>query len=368
MENNELLYRIAITLVQWTGHVSGKKMIAYCGGVKEVFEANKAKLLKIPGISLRQVEALKEPWVFDRAREELRIIRDNGIEPIFFLDKAYPARLLNCADSPMMLYFRGAVDFNTARVLAVVGTRRATEYGKLQCRRIIEELAPFHPLIVSGVAYGIDTVAHKSAVEFGLPTIGVFGHGLDRIYPASNTSLVQKMKYNGGELTEFMSMTIPDRENFPKRNRIIAGLCDAIVVVEAAREGGALITARLASGYNRDVFAIPGRIDDEYSRGCNQLIHNGSGKILLHGHDIAGALGWKISGEQQPPPQITLFPELSTDEQTLVEILRAHAPCSIDKLTIESGLPAGKVLASLLNLEFAGVVRMLPGKMYSLYR
>lgn len=362
---DELLYKIALTLIPGVGSVNGKNLVAYCGGVSAVFTEKKRVLLKIPGIGEQTVHSIINHNVFARAEEELLFIEKNNISPLFFLDKEYPFRLKQCNDSPLLLYYKGNVDLNAQKIVAVVGTRNATEYGRDMCRKIVEGLVQHDALIVSGLAYGIDTYSHKAALEFKLGTIGVLGHGLDRVYPHANKSLAEKMTLNGGLLSEYLSKTNPDRENFPMRNRIIAGMSDAIVVVEAAESGGALITADIANSYNRDVFAVPGRLGDPFSAGCNKLIKINKAALIQSAGDIAYLLGWNETKKVKQPQQAKLFTELSKEEELIVEALK-KGDLEIDSLLSETAISPPRAASILLNLEFAGIIRCLPGKVYRL--
>ena len=281
-----LLYQIGLTLLPGVGDVLGKKLVAYCGGVEEVFRQSRKSLEKIPGIGVKLVDSIVNQKVLFRAEEEIRFIEKYNITPLFYLDKKYPARLKNCDDGPIMLFFKGNADMNVARVVSMVGTRKATDYGKSVCEKIIEDLKAYGILVISGLAYGIDTCAHRAALEQNLMTVAVLGHGLDMIYPYLNRHLAEKMVDQGGLLTEFMSKTKPDRENFPRRNRIIAGLADATIVIEAAKTGGALITAEIANSYSRDVFSVPGRIGDPWSEGCNSLIKTNKAALVQRAADV----------------------------------------------------------------------------------
>lgn len=255
--SDELLYRIALTLQPEIGDIGGKKLIAYCGGVEAVFREKKQHLLKIPGVRLKAIESLKNHSSLHRAEEEIKFLERYQISPLFFLDEAYPNRLKHCNDSPMMLYLKGDVDLNNKRVVSIVGTRHATEYGKSVVSQLVRDLREMSVLIVSGLAYGIDSLAHRACLEYQVPTVGVLAHGLDQIYPKVHRSIAEKMLKNGGLLTEFVSFTKMEPAYFPRRNRIVAGMADAVVVIESAVKGGALITADIAFSYNRDVMAFP---------------------------------------------------------------------------------------------------------------
>ena len=363
---DDLIYKIALTLIPGVGSVNGKSLVAYCGGVRAVFLEKKRALLKIPGIGEQTVNAITNHNVFDRAEEEIRFICYKNITPLFYLEKDYPVRLKQCHDSPLMLYYKGTADLNVPKVVAMVGTRNATEYGRDMCRKIIEGLVEQNVLIISGLAYGIDTWSHKAALENKLETVGILGHGLDRVYPYANRSLAEKMLESGGLLSEYMSSTLPDRENFPMRNRIIAGMSDAVVVVEAAETGGALITAEIANSYNRDVFAIPGRIGDLHSEGCNKLIKINKAALLQSAKDIIYLMNWNDVKGNKKSMQRQLFINLTGDEELIVEILKEKGDLDIDTLLIESAMMPAKAASVLLNMEFEGIIRCLPGKVYRL--
>jgi len=319
--------------------------------------------MKIPGIGQSTVNSIISQKVLERAEQEMEFIEKFGIKPLYFLDKDYPSRLKHCIDSPILLYFLGNADLNAEHIVSVVGTRRASEYGKEYCDKIIEGLSDINVLVVSGLAYGIDTQAHKAALQNNLQTVGVLGHGLDRIYPYANKSLAEKMMDNGGLLTDFISKTNPDRENFPKRNRIVAGLCDALIVVETAMKGGALITANIANSYNRDVFAVPGKLGDKFSEGCNFLIKTNKAALIQSADDIKYIMQWDLV-DRKAPKQRKLLIEFSPEEEKVVNVIKNSKEVSIDYIVSQSGLSNSKVASALLNLEFEGVVKSLPGKMY----
>lgn len=304
-----------------------------------------------------------------RAEQEMEFIERNGIDVIFYTDKRYPKRLKSCNDSPILLFGKGNMELNLPHVVSIVGTRNATEYGKDICRELIEELEQYGVLVVSGLAYGIDVAAHKESVRLNMPTIGVLGHGLDRLYPAQHRSVADKMMHNGGLLTEFPSGTRPDRENFPQRNRIVAGMADATIVVEAGIKGGALITAEIANSYNRDVFAFPGRINDPYSEGCNFLIRHNKAALLTNVADLAYALGWEKpeNGVDVSKQQLALPIDLSEPERLIFDTLVQNGNLlGIDDLTIKTNMPMSQLAMNLLNMEMQGYIRSLPGKTYSI--
>jgi DNA processing protein len=359
---------IALTMLPGIGDVSGKKLVACCGGLEAVFKESRKELLLKHTMGENLIHRLLDGRneALRRAEKEIRFIQKYRIKPLFFLNKDYPYRLANCHDAPLMLYYKGSVDVNKPRVVSVVGTRNATDYGREVCTRIIEGLQESGVLVVSGLAFGIDSCAHKCALQYNIPTVGVLGHGLDRIYPLQNKTLAEKMILNGGLITDFPSETMPDRENFPKRNRIIAGLCDALVVVEAASSGGALITADIANSYNRDVFAVPGRLQDEYSKGCNTFIKTNRAALVESADDIRYIMGWDVVTPKKKVMQREMFQDYSTDEKIIVDLLHTQSDVGIDILVSDSGLKSSIVAKVLLSLELRGVIRCLPGKRYQL--
>lgn len=362
--NNDLVYQIALTLVSGIGDVFGKKLIEFCGSAEAVFCEKKQLLKKIPGIGDVISQSINNHNCLDRAKQELDFIEKNNIQPIFYKDNDYPQRLKECYDAPVLLYFKGETNLNQKQILAVVGTRKPSDYGKMICESIVREMDDV--LIVSGLAYGIDAIAHSTAIDNGLNTVGVLGHGLDIIYPASNRKLAEKMLHQGGILTDFISKTVPDKENFPQRNRIVAGLADAVLVIESGKRGGSLITANLANGYNRDVFAIPGKVNDLKSEGCNYLIRNNKAALVENAQQIKELMFWEEASKNTKPIQRKLFVNLTPNEELLLQILEDNGDCSIDFLINNSKLTPSNTSATLLNLEFEGIVKSLPGKMYRL--
>ncbi|MBE0648436.1 MAG: DNA-protecting protein DprA [Bacteroidales bacterium] len=360
-----LLYQIALCLVPGIGNVLGKKLVTMCGSAEAVFREPKRILQKVKGVGEVLSRAVGNKEIFKRAEQEIAFISRFNIAPLFFLDPMYPLRLTHCSDAPLMIFFKGNADLNSEKVVGVVGTRSATSYGKRICRELVDGLVHHHPLIVSGLAYGIDSCAHRSALDASLKTVAVLGHGLDRIYPYSNSALAEQLLSCGGLVTEFLSGTNPDRENFPKRNRIIAGLCDALVVVEAARKGGALITADIANSYNRDVFAVPGRIGDPWSEGSNYLIRTNQAHLCQSHENVEYIMGWR-EPEMKPVRQRQIFLEMTSDEELIVKCLSNGASLGIDEIMIQTGLSTSKATAALLNLEFEGIAKLLPGKLYEL--
>lgn len=366
MNDDAFMYRIAITLIEGVGDVIARQLISYCGSTEAVFKEKKKNLLKIPDIGPKTANAIITFKGFDRAGRELDFVRRHGIEILFYSDESYPKRLKHCHDAPLLLYKKGDAELENRKMVAVVGTRKATDYGKERTMELINELAKLDVTIVSGLAFGIDIVAHKTCVELGLPTVGVVAHGLDRIYPSQHTQWARRMTSNGCVISENTSGTKPDRENFPRRNRIIAGLCDAVVVVEAAKTGGALITADIANSYHRDVFAIPGRLIDLHSEGCNHLIKTNRAALIQSAQDICYVMGWGRPIPKGKSIQTNMFAQLDEEEKKIIELMELKQPLCIDDITAELEISNGKTASMLLNLELKGLVRCKPGRIYSL--
>lgn len=362
---DELLYQVALTMVPNVGAVQAKILVEAFGDASSVFKAKQRDLEAIEGIGAVRANAVKTFSNFEHAEAEVEFLHKHHIQPLFLKSIDYPQRLLNCYDSPTVLYYRGNADLNASRIISIIGTRNNTEYGRTLTEQIIEQLQPFNVLIVSGLAYGIDAIAHKAAVANNLFTVGVLAHGLDKIYPSQHKPLAKQMLLNGGLLTEFRKNTLPDKHNFPRRNRIVAGMADAVIVIETAIRGGSMITAELANGYNKDVFAFPGRTTDAKSAGCNELIRQNKAIILSNADELIDVLGWKEK-KVKKKKQRELFVELSADEQLLVEVLQEKETLHIDEIYIKSGLNSSAVAAAILNLEFQNLVTSLPGKMYRL--
>lgn len=364
---NELLYKVALSMIPGIGGVLARNLVAYTGSVENVFSESVKSLTKIPGIGEVNAKRIKDAEIFRKAENELLFIQKNQIRTLFYTDNDFPRRLKSCVDAPVILYLRGKLNLNLQRIISIVGTRNATDYGKQVCDELIQQFSErnYDILVVSGLAYGIDIQAHKSALKYGVATAGVVGHGLDKLYPSLHKETAKKMLENGGIISDFPSGTKIDPSNFIRRNRIIAGLADATIVIESAVKGGALVTADIASSYNRDVFAFPGRAGDTYSRGCNQLIRN-NGACLIEGvNDLEFFMGWEKQSKSKVA-QPELFQELTSDEEKVVLLLREQKELFIDQISAAVTLPVSKVSAMLLNLEFKNVIVALPGKMYRL--
>jgi DNA processing protein len=364
MNDSSTYYRIALNQVHGLGNVTQRRMIQYFGSAQAVFEASTTTLARDFKIPKRIYEQLKSKEVLKAAEDEMRFIEKEKIDLLWFTDSDYPERLRQVYDAPVLMYQKGNYNLNTSKIIAVVGTRSCTRYGMDKTNEFIDGIAPHNPLIISGLAYGIDITAHRRAMKNNLSTVGVLGHGLNKIYPASHRKDATLMCENGGLLTEYSSNTKLSPELFPMRNRIVAGLADALIVIEAAEKGGALITAEFAFGYNRDVFALPGRVGDTYSTGCNNLIKQQKAHLLQSAKDIEYIMRWE-KNEAINTVQKQLFIELTEEEQQLYDYLQGQGTVGMEALMIDLNLP-GSVLASrLLQLELKGVVRAFPGKKYS---
>ncbi|MES2565290.1 MAG: DNA-processing protein DprA [Bacteroidota bacterium] len=363
----DLTYQIGLTLLDGVGDILAKNLVAYCGSAEQVFKTSKAQLEKIPGIGSYTSNAIfKNKIVLDRAEQELKFIEKYSIEALFFTDKKFPQRLKNCTDSPVMLYYKGNADLNADKIVAIVGTRTPSAYGKQITEKLVEDLVDSGCLVVSGLAYGIDITSHKAALNNGLSTVGVLAHGLDRVYPAAHANYAKRMVSQGGLLTEFLSETNPDRENFPKRNRIVAGMCDALIVVESKRGGGSLITATIANSYNKDIFAFPGRPNDLVSEGCNGLIKSNRASLIESAADVLYIMNWNDEGKKKKITQIPLLINLSPEEQEIVKAFENKKQLHVDEICYATQFTISKTSTFLLQLEFSNIIKSLPGKIYQL--
>ncbi len=370
--NNEILqYQIGLTLIKGIGTQLAQNLIAYVGSVEGVFKQKKRYLEKVPGIGSILANQIIKSDVLKRAEEEILFIEKNKIETYFFTDKKYPFRLKECYDAPIMLYHKGNQSLSNQKMIGIVGTRNITDNGRKICTEIVEDISEklSDVTIVSGLAYGVDICSHKVAIENNLPNIGVLGHGLDRIYPAIHRSIAEKVMANGGLLSEYISQTNPDRQNFVKRNRIIAGLCDAVIIIESDKKGGSLITAEYANNYNRDVFAIPGRVNDTFSTGCNNLIKYNKAGLITSTDDLIRAMNWEEKEHsvqnKKEEVQLSLFENLTTEEQIILSELRKEPNgVNVNELSITLNIPYSKLSTLLLGIEFKGLVQCLPGGVY----
>ena len=360
---------LALSRVQVSQLALIRKLIETVGSAKELLENADNIGDIVPGASPRLRQLLCDRSLVELAEKEMEFIESKGIKLICFGDEAYPCRLAECADAPLVLHPLGDVDLNARRIVSIVGTRHASEYGKSLCENFVTDLARFAPgtLIVSGLAYGIDVCAHRAALKAGLPTVGVLAHGLDRIYPNAHRTTAKQMLENGGLLTEFMSGTEPFPSNFLQRNRIVAGMADATVVVESASKGGSLITASLALGYDRDCFAFPGRVNDQYSQGCNELVSRNRAALITSAYDFVEAMNWEVATTKKSAEerQIELFPDLSPDETAVMTALRENSDgLQVNQMVVQLNIPINRLLPLLFEMEMKGLVKAVAGGCY----
>lgn len=364
----EMKYLMALTMIPSIGPQTARKLIMYTGSAKAVFKEKRQVLQKIPGIGQTLAERASSSNLISRAEKELLFCENNNVIILDYFSDSYPARLKNCIDSPLLLLYRGEYSFNSTKMISMVGTRRASAYGIEMCNQLIEDIAEFYPecIVVSGLAYGIDYQSHLAAIKNNLKTIAVLGHGLHTIYPGQHKNLAFKILKSGCLCTDFFSDMNPERNNFIKRNRIIAGLSDATLVIESGIKGGALITADIAGSYNRDVFAFPGRAGDERSMGCNAMIKHNKAALIEGLHDLEYFMGWERGNQNPAPRQKVLFVELSEEEKKLISVLKNEGKISLDSLSLILNWPVSKLSSILLNLEFEGIIRTYPGNYYKL--
>lgn len=360
-----LEHKIALGLIPGIGDINARKLVATLGSVEAVFTESYRSLIQIPGIGSGLARCITDRSYLSVAEKEAQYIRRNDIKTYFYLDSDYPFRLKQCDDSPVIFFFKGNCDLNAHKIISIVGTRNATPRGRELCEKIIGNLGADNPdlVIVSGLAYGIDVACHKAALQYNIHTVGVLAHGLKTIYPSLHHQVAKNMVAKGGLLTDFISDQLPERNNFLKRNRIIAGLAEATLVVESGVKGGALITADIANSYNRDVFAIPGRPEDQYSQGCNALIKVNKAVLVENAGDIASFLNWK---REKPagPIQRTLFSEMNDEEKKIFELVSKEGEINIDSLCRSLNMPVNKLSSILLQMEFKGILKCFPGNIY----
>jgi len=363
MSPDELRYYLALQKAEGVGAINAKKLLVHCGNAESIFKEKSVILSKIDGIGLRVTKGLKNKSLFKLADQELNFIKKNKIDYSVITEKNYPFRLKHCADAPIVLFSKGLQNLKDKKIISIVGTRNITGYGKEVLENLITDLVPFDPIIISGLAYGVDIFAHRLAVKHNLQTIGILAHGLDRLYPSLHQKTAHQMEENGGLITEFWSGTNPDKENFVKRNRIIAGLSEATIVIESAIKGGSLITADIANSYNRDVFAVPGKLSDKYSAGCNNLIKINKAALFSSVKDLSYLLNWEL--EKEPKPiQKQLFVNLDGEEAIIFNFLQTQSKQQLDQIALHCKMPIYKTVSILFNLELKGLVKPLPGKLY----
>ncbi|TRX40356.1 DNA-processing protein DprA [Flavobacterium restrictum] len=363
MVEQDLFYVLALQRVEGVGDIMAKKLLTHFGSAQAIFTAKTAQLAAIDGVGTVLMKKLKDKTVFEKANQELLFIQNNAISVTYFQEENYPDRLKHCIDGPVLLFTSGNINLKNRKIISIVGTRQITSYGMEFCRKFIADLAPLDPIIVSGFAYGVDIVAHQLALEYKLQTIGVVAHGLNQIYPKTHKKYVAQVEQNGGFMTEFWSNSNPDKENFVRRNRIVAGMSEATIVIESADRGGSLITANMANDYNRDVFAVPGRVTDKYSQGCNNLIKTQKANVLTSAADLVYMLNWDIKPESKAV-QKQLFVTLDSDEQKVYDYLMKSGKELLDVIALECDFPIYRISGLLLNMELKGVIRPLPGKLF----
>ena len=365
MSSVQLVHKIALGMIPGVGDITARKLVSYTGSVEAVFTESYRNLTKIPGVGSALAKAVAGREYLDSAAREAEFVERHGIKIYFYLDDDYPVRLAQCEDSPVTFFFMGKADLNAPMILSIVGTRHATQHGRELCQTIVSGLAVRFPglVIISGLAYGIDIAAHKAALACKLPTIAVLGHGLKTIYPSVHAGIARSMPELGGLLTDFSSSTLPERNNFIRRNRIIAGISDATLIIESGIKGGALITADIAASYNRDVMAIPGRPGDEWSAGCNALIRCNKAALVEKCEDIEYLLGWKPAA-LTAPVQTVLFTGMTDNERKIWEALKAEGDLTVDTLARMLEMPVFRLSPLLLQMELAGMITPCPGSVY----
>ncbi len=367
MYNDTLKYAMALAMTEGVGSVVARKLLSVIETPEEVFRESKKNLSKIPFLNTKIIDLLKESSVFDKVNMELEFMEKHRISAVFCHDKAFPIRLNECYDAPIILYYKGNIKFNSPKIISIVGTRRVTPYGLRMTEKIINGLAEMNQdvLIISGLAYGIDIAAHRFALRNNLSTVAVLAHGLDTIYPTAHNETAIDMQHDGGIITEFRQSTIPEAANFVKRNRIVAGMADATIVVESGVKGGAMITANLAFSYDREVMAVPGNADSYYSKGCNWLIKTQKASVIESADDLVELMNWSIP-DNKKPVQKKLFIELNPEEQKIYDLIIKEKQVSVNHICIETGLHMSAVSMCLLNLEMQAIVKSMPGNMYAL--
>jgi len=366
MTENDLLYALALQHVPNIGDITAKRLISQCGSAEAVLKEKRENLLKIDGVGRVILEGLSKPYHLKEAEKEMRFIEENNIKVSYFENSDYPEKLKHCIDGPILLFQSGNIDLKKQRLISIVGARKITTNGIAFCEKLVETLKPYNPVIISGFAYGTDITAHKAAIKHGLQTVACLAHGLDQIYPKVHKKYMVDMEKNGGFFTDFWSTDNFDRNNFLKRNRVIAGLSEATIVIESAEKGGSLVTADIANSYNRDVFAVPGRTTDSQSVGCNNLIKQQRAHMLTTPLDVPYILNWQLQDAQKPAIQKQLFVELDATEKVIYNYLKENEKQQLDIIAINCNLPIFKVAGILLNMELKGVVRPLPGKLFEI--
>ena len=365
MKEEKLLAILRLQRSKAVGDILAKKLIVKAGDVAHVFKEKKSTLAKINGIGNHVLSHLFDPSSLLKAEQELEYVQKNNIKYAYFLEEDYPLNLKNCIDAPILIFKDGNIDFSNSKIISIVGTRNMSSYGREFCKQLIEDLSIYNPIIVSGFAYGVDICAHKAAIKNNFQTIAVLAHGFEHIYPKVHKEYIHQVNENGGFLTEFWHDDTPQRENFLKRNRIVAGISKATIIIESAERGGSLVTADIASSYNRDVFALPGRASDIYSKGCNSLIKNNKADVVTSATDIVKMLNWDLQ-EKPKLIQQQLFIELNENEQKIYDPLHLKGQQFVDVISLECSIPVFQLSSLLLQMEMKGVLKPLPGKLFEL--
>ncbi len=355
------LYQIATSFIPNAGPLTIKRWTAKLGSAEAIFKESSKSLALLMGSSRKSATFNKEE-VLDKAKLELEFVAKKKIKPLFYTHPDYPQRLKNCHDSPSLLFYKGTARLNQHKVLGIVGTRNMTSYGAKLVKKLVEDLREMGVLVVSGLAYGVDITTHRECLKNNIETVAVLGHGLNKIYPSLHAQEAARMLQKGGLLTEFTTDSKPDRENFPKRNRIVAGICDAIIVVEAAAKGGALITADLANSYNRDVFAFPGRVNDIYSAGCNLFLKNHRAALIQSAKDLEYILGWPLQASEDKSTQTKMFVQLTDEESEIWSKIGVDGR-RVELLSLDMNWPISKTLSVLMQMELKGAVKMKAGQL-----
>ena len=364
MKEEELLSILRLQKSKAIGDILAKKLIVSVGDVQQIFEEKPQILAKINGIGSQAIKHLFAKENLELAQKELEYIKSNKIDYTYFLEDDYPKNLLNCIDSPILLFKDGNINLKNEKIISIVGTRNMSSYGRDFTNKLIEDLAEYNPIIVSGFAYGVDICAHKAAIKNNLQTIAVLAHGFEQIYPKVHKKYINQVNDYGGFFTEFWSEDQPLRENFLKRNRIVAGISKATIIIESAEKGGSLVTADIANSYDRDVFAVPGRSTDLFSKGCNNLIKNNKAHLLTSAIDIVKLLNWDIHQKPKKEIQKQLFVELNNQEQKIYDYLSMNGKQLLDVVALECHIPLYQLSSVLLQMELKGVIKPLPGKMF----
>lgn len=364
MVKDELIAALRLQQTPNVGDILAKRLIAHCGSPSAVFSEKSDYLLRIEGIGTRVITCLRDVASLKAAEKEFKYLIDNNINYTYFEDKEYPLYLKHCADGPILLFQKGNIQLKDRKIISVVGTRNITRYGRAVCEAFIETIAPLNPIIVSGMAYGVDICIQKAAAELQLQTIGCLAHGLNQMYPKSHQKYCELFEKNGGFMTEFWSTTTPEREHFLRRNRIIAGMSEATVVIESAEKGGSLVTADIANSYDREVFAVPGRANDTNSTGCDTLIKQQKAHMLTSATDLIYILNWDVVEAAPKSIQKELFTDLDDAEKAIYTFLQTGGQQGLDTIALECHLPVFKTSSTLLSMELKGFVRPLPGKRF----